>query len=82
MDTTWSLVSTIASCDGDADADSTTTTNNKVTHVLEHKDEPKDDDDHDDITTHQDHGQHAAEDGTADGVILFDEQDGESSEQT
>ena len=28
MDTTWSLVSTIASCDGDADADSTTTTNN------------------------------------------------------
>ena len=58
--TTWSLVSTIASCDGDAN--STTTTNNKVTHVLEHKDEPKDDDDQDDITTHQDHGQHAAED--------------------
>ena len=80
MDTTWSLVSTIASCDGDAN--STTTNNNKVTHVLEHKDEPKDDDDQDDITTHQDHGQHAAEDGTADGVILFDEQDGESSEQT
>ena len=80
MDTTWSLVSTIASCDGDAD--STTTNNNEVTHVLEHKDEPKDDDDQDDITTHQDHGQHAAEDGTADGVILFDEQDGESSEQT
>ena len=43
MDTTLSLVSTITSCD----ANSTTTNNNnnnKITHALEHKDKPKDDD--------------------------------------
>ena len=80
MDTTLSLVSTITSCD--ANSTTTNNNNNKITHALEHKDKPKDDD-QDDTTTHQDHGyQHAAEDGTADGVILFDEQDGESSEQT
>ena len=63
MDTTLSLVSTITSCDANS-----TNNNNEVTHVLEHKDEPKDDDDQDDIMSHQDNGQHAAEDGTADGV--------------
>ena len=42
MDTTLSLVSTITYCD--ANSTTTNNNNNKITHALEHKDKPKDDD--------------------------------------